>query len=554
MSSEAAEAVVSTLHQVQQLTATMARLDEKVSAGHPSSQGGQLQRELDEAKREALDAERRAPSDVCTRSNRPRRLNRERREAATAQHLQQRQAEADAKLEAERAAWMAQVQQGLEDVERKLKVLEIVREEERVTARNIQEFQAGQIRDLRASSAQVQSDYATTDPKPATTTRANSGDSKRVTMSQDIIMGKGTGDQSQSGLKNVPRTVLDQLRATLPEADFARIAGSVGPKEIKTEIHASAAAAGASKTQRRTKALRSAAKTLTRGRGKLNTRLKRKKSTHKQTRRNNDPSESSGSSGSESEADSSSDDDLGEAVKSSLAMPFTSKAGNTMITFRPYINSATLGMFDEKTPIGDRKNWWEKFINMTTPKHVLQDWKRMSTEFRRMYLMAVKADVRFRKSKKERGEHIKRFIKNLRDSQLKVVLRNQRFRYLEDLEFVLKQNEDLGLDGGYDSSSSQKRDFRADNATPTRFKSSSRAFVSVSEDEGGWESEGHVRFDDEMEEVSAKPEVKVAERGALVGSTPETGAQSALSEQDIRSAVYRAMESAGWRPPQSSPQ
>ncbi|POM80361.1 Hypothetical protein PHPALM_1810 [Phytophthora palmivora] len=170
---------------------------------------------------------------------------RERTEAATAQHLQQRQAEVDAKLEAERAAWTAKAQQGLEDVERKLKVLEVVREEERVTARNIQEFQAGQIRDLRASSAQVQADYATADPKPATTMRANSGDHKLATMSQGGIMGKGTGDHSQPGLKNVPRTVLDQLRATLPEADFARIAGSVGPKEIKTEIHASAAAAGA---------------------------------------------------------------------------------------------------------------------------------------------------------------------------------------------------------------------------------------------------------------------------------------------------------------------
>ncbi|POM69281.1 Hypothetical protein PHPALM_14449 [Phytophthora palmivora] len=317
----------------------------------------------------------------------------------------------------------------MEDVERKLMALEIVREEERVTARNIQEFQAGQIR----------------------------------------------------------------------------------PKEIKTETHASAAAAGASKTQGRTKEPQSAEKTLTRG---------------------------------------------SEDVKSSLALPSTSKAGSTMLTFRPYTNSATLGMFDEKASIGDRKNWWEKFINMSAqggwtdqvnlrelkkkmtspvrnwrgqlPKHVLQDWKKMSTEFRqkssesaleffcRLNEAGVKADVRFRKSKKERGEHIKRFIKNLRDSQLKVVLRNQRFRYLEDLEFVLKQNEDLGLDGGYDSYSSQKRDFRADNTTPTRFKSRSRALVSVSEDEGGWESEGHVRFDDDVEEVSAQPEVKIAEWGVLL--------------------------------------
>ncbi|POM71302.1 Hypothetical protein PHPALM_12143 [Phytophthora palmivora] len=102
----------------------MARLDEKVSAGHPSSQCGQLQRELDEVKREARDAERRArdaerrlhESALPTTApdlNSPgvmtaiqgavqqaAKVKRERAEAAAAQHLQQRQAEADAKFEA----------------------------------------------------------------------------------------------------------------------------------------------------------------------------------------------------------------------------------------------------------------------------------------------------------------------------------------------------------------------------------------------------------------------------------------------------------------------
>ncbi|OWZ01770.1 hypothetical protein PHMEG_00026783 [Phytophthora megakarya] len=146
-----------------------------------------------------------------------------------------------------------------------------------------------------------------------------------------------------------------------------------------------------------------------------------------------------------------------------------------MLTLRPYVNFATLGMFDEKASISDRKNWWEKFTNMSVqvrdwrgqlPKHVQSSWMNLSAEFRREYLKsrtseperyfmmrqkssesaldyfyhlngaAIKAGIKYRKSKKEREEHIKRFLKNMKDAQLKVVMRKQRFKDLEDLVYV----------------------------------------------------------------------------------------------------------------------
>ncbi|OWY94826.1 hypothetical protein PHMEG_00035336, partial [Phytophthora megakarya] len=167
-------------------------------------------------------------------------------------------------------------------------------------------------------------------------------------------------------------------------------------------------------------------------------------------------------------------------------------------------------MFDEKASISDRKNWWEKFTNMPVQGGWTNQLENLTAEFRRKYLKsrtseperyftvrqkssdsaldffyrlneaAVKAGIKYYKSKKEREEHIKRFLKNRKDYQLK----QDRYAVVD----------------GYDSSSSQKHDFRADNILSSRHRPKERAFVSLSEDEAGWESEGHVRFEDEAEE------------------------------------------------------
>ncbi|KAE8954030.1 hypothetical protein PR002_g32198 [Phytophthora rubi] len=142
--------------------------------------------------------------------------------------------------------------------------------------------------------------------------------------------------------------------------------------------------------------------------------------------------------------------------------------------------------------MGDRRSWWERFVSMSVQggwtdkmkiselkiktssavrnwrdqlsKHVQNDWKRLSREFKRKYLKArtseseryytmrqksnesameffyrlneaaVKAGIRYKKGKRDSAHHIKRFIKNLRDQQLKAILRNTRFHNLDDLD------------------------------------------------------------------------------------------------------------------------
>ncbi|KUF84644.1 hypothetical protein AM588_10000733 [Phytophthora nicotianae] len=79
----------------------------------------------------------------------------------------------------------------------------------------------------------------------------------------------------------------------------------------------------------------------------------------------------------------------------------------------------------------------------------------------RLNLAAERADLNFRKSSADRERHIKRFIKKLSDDQLKRTLESQRFRKVSDLEFVLKQQEEVRQKDG--PPARQSRDFRADN-------------------------------------------------------------------------------------------
>ncbi|KAE9051437.1 hypothetical protein PR001_g1455 [Phytophthora rubi] len=219
------------------------------------------------------------------------------------------------------------------------------------------------------------------------------------------------------------------------------------------------------------------------------------------------PSSGSSSSSSSSSDSSSSDseDSLDEDLSTGIDASDATKVGGTLLTLRPCVSSSTLEKFDEKASMGDRRSWWERFVNMSVQggwtnkmkiselkmkmssavrnwrgqlsKHVQNDWRRLSGEFKRKYLKArtseseryytmrqksnesameffyrlneaaVKAGIRYKKGKKDSAHHIKRFIKNLRDQQLKANLRNTRFHNLNDLEYVLQQDEDLGLDG-----------------------------------------------------------------------------------------------------------
>ncbi|POM80356.1 Hypothetical protein PHPALM_1816 [Phytophthora palmivora] len=74
-----------------------------------------------------------------------------------------------------------------------------------------------------------------------------------------------------------------------------------------------------------------------------------------------DPSSDSSDDDSSSESsEDSSDEDAGVNLTAASA----TQAGTTLLTFRPYINSNTLGEFDTKASLRERVHWWERFANM----------------------------------------------------------------------------------------------------------------------------------------------------------------------------------------------
>ncbi|GMF34067.1 unnamed protein product [Phytophthora fragariaefolia] len=220
------------------------------------------------------------------------------------------------------------------------------------------------------------------------------------------------------------------------------------------------------------------------------------------------------------------------------------------------------------------------------PKHAQADWKKQSREFRHKYLKtrtleseryftmkqmsgetpleflyrlneaAVKAGIKYKSSATKRAQHIKRFMKNLRDKQLKAILVNQRFHDVDDLEYVLQQDEDLAQDGDYDTPPPKPRDFRADNVHPGRFKPRrpGRAYVVQSDAESDAEQDGHERFDDEVEDIETGiPEGTALPRSVLEGPSLEAAPKTPLSrpavtDEDIHNAVFCVMEHSGWRP------
>ncbi|OWY92356.1 hypothetical protein PHMEG_00038682, partial [Phytophthora megakarya] len=289
-------------------------------------------------------------------------------EAAIAQYVQQQQPGAENEDASWRAVWEAQTRQSMEELERRLKESEAARMEDQRTAKNIQEFHVRQLRDLRATSAKVQVDVPTVAPKPTTAESTGNSYPQVATVQRGVNMGEGGEVRSEPGLKNVPGAVLDQLRATLPAADFARLARSAKPVEVKTEARREEFAPR-TKQDAPTRSQRHADATDVKSQTKKKpSKSKRTKAPQKKPRRGEDPSDASGSSSSEESSDESSDsseDSLDVDTQSRVVLPSAEGAGTTMLTLRPYVNSATLGMFDEKASISDRKNWWEKFTNLS---------------------------------------------------------------------------------------------------------------------------------------------------------------------------------------------
>ncbi|KAE9261740.1 hypothetical protein PR003_g33811 [Phytophthora rubi] len=187
----------------------------------------------------------------------------------------------------------------------------------------------------------------------------------------------------------------------------------------------------------------------------------------------------------------------------------TTQAGTTVFTYKPYENASALEDFNEKASPSTRIRWLEKFQSMAVQggwsdkmriyemklklpssardwrynldEDVRHSWKRILKAFKEKYCkaktsdseryysmtqkkteapleffyrlnrVADKAGMNFRKSSKERERHFKVFMKKLLDSSLRSTLQGQRLHSLEDLEFVLKQYEEMHQDDDYET-------------------------------------------------------------------------------------------------------
>jgi hypothetical protein len=421
------------------------------------------------------------------------------------------------------------------------------------------------------------------------------------------------------GQMNLSAAAIAQLRATVPNFGPPAPAGSAKPEDVKREPNTTGAkttSRGARTSGSRTETSRAPVKQEPTEKPAPNADTKKsdrkkKSSRKKRLDRDSSPDDSDPNSdsagrgaGSNHSSDSSAEEEPSTKTSS------TTKVGSNFLTVRPYVNPNSLEKFDEKASIGDRKSWWERFVNMTDqggwtdkvklselkmkmssavrnwrgqlPKHVQSNWKALSKEFRRKYLKtrtseseryftmkqktsetpldrlneaAVKAGIKYRSSGIRRAQHVKRFMKSLKDKQLKSILVNQKFEDVDDLEYVLQQEEDLALDGEYDTPPPKTRDFRADNVQQGRFKPRrpGRAFVANADTESDFEQDGHVHFDDKLKGIEAPAKEVAVPARPVQDSSPDMSSRTAtpkttVTDDDIRSAVFRVMEHSGWRP------
>ncbi|OWY93155.1 hypothetical protein PHMEG_00037552, partial [Phytophthora megakarya] len=157
----------------------------------------------------------------------------------------------------------------------------------------------------------------------------------------------------------------------------------------------------------------------------------------------------------------------------------------------------------------------------------------------RLNLAAERADVKFRKSERRREQHIKRFIKNLTDISLRSTLQSQRFYKVSDLEYVLKQQEEVNASGSYSTRSPPNRDSRADNVARggMQQRNSNRAYVA--QDDEGADVEQSAQVEQEVDEGGAAlQELSAAIQDAQISDNPNG---VFLSKEELLHEVYRIM-------------
>ncbi|KAE9188876.1 hypothetical protein PF002_g25197 [Phytophthora fragariae] len=428
----------------------------------------------------------------------------------------------------------------LEATRKELLALQEARERDREAAINVQKYYASQLREKRA---------ATTQPNPRV----------EVPMPSQV--------PAQTAQTTADNHFSAQLQATLRNFQQAKVkndaaSGSRSATQVKTE----------QSSEKRSPPGRTppgGSDPPKKDAGKSGS--SRRSSARRISKRGNDPHDSDPDSDSDKRDDESSDDSDSSFFEESVPSAMTSKtsqAGTTVFTYKRYVNASALEDFNEKSSLSTRIRWLEKFQSMAVQggwsdkmriyemklklpssardwrynldEDVRHSWKRFlkalkekyckaktsdseryysmtqkKTEaplefFYRLNRVADKAGINFRKSSKERDRHFKVFMKKLLDSSLRSTLQGQRLHSLEDLEFVLKQYEEMHQDDDYET---PPLDNKADSSS---------------------EDEKQVHFQETAEEISEQE----VETGSSESQLPEDWSQ-----------VYRAMENAGWKPP-----
>ncbi|OWZ07760.1 LOW QUALITY PROTEIN: hypothetical protein PHMEG_00019811 [Phytophthora megakarya] len=248
--------------------------------------------------------------------------------------------------------------------------------------------------------------------------------------------------------------------------------------------------------------------------------------------------------------------------------------------YSPDVHQRT-GCFDEKQSLTARHQWWEKFLNMTikagwtdqmniyefktkmlpaarnwmgqlgkrgTPcsrvqAQILQVGVSDSEKYYtmklykdetalvflyRLNLAAERADVKFRKSERRREQHIKRFIKKLTDMSLRS-MQCQRFYKVSDLEYVLKQQEEVN------ASRTTSPEVECDR------RNSNRAYMA--QDDEGVDVEQPTQVEQDVDEDDAAlQELSAAIQDAHISDNPNG---VFLSREELIHEVYHIMNNVG---------
>ncbi|OWY91603.1 hypothetical protein PHMEG_00039744 [Phytophthora megakarya] len=129
---------------------------------------------------------------------------------------------------------------------------------------------------------------------------------------------------------------------------------------------------------------------------------------------------------------------------------------------------------------------------------------------------------------------------------LRSTLQSQRFHKVSDLEYVLKQQEEVNASGNYSTRSPPNRDFRADNVARggMRQRNANRAYVT--QDDEGADIEQSAQVEQDVDEDDATlQELSAAIQDVQISDNPNG---TFLSREELLHEVYRIMNNVGWKP------